>query len=79
MEKRICLTYKSDPLSVSKVAYMEVKSVFALLNTTRFSGRASLGRIQLTSQCVWENLNPKASFISIATHRKEKTSEERLP
>lgn len=77
--KRICLTYKSDPLNVPKVSYMEVKSVSAFLNTTPYSGRASPGRIQLTSQCVWDDLIPEASFISIATHRNGQTSEERLP
>lgn len=58
---------------------MEVKSVPALLNTTPCSGRASPGRIQLTSQCVWDDLIPEASFISIATHRKGQALEERLP
>lgn len=60
--------------------YPEVKKPFSSPQQyTSYSGRASPGRIQLTSQCVWDDLIPEASFISIATHRKGQTLEERRP
>lgn len=74
-------TVYPDPLNIPKVPYPEVKKkpFSSPQQYTSYSGRASPGRIQLTSQCVWDDLIPEASFISIATHRKGQTLEERCP
>lgn len=80
--KGICLTYCiSWPTEHSQGALPggKKKPFSSPQQYTSYSGRASPGRIQLTSQCVWDDLIPEASFISIATHRKGQTLEERCP